>query len=274
MLNVTRTWNSVSAVGADAPRPRARARLRAAARGAFGAPLAEKPLHADTLAGLQAESEAAFHLTFFVVELLGREEARRVGRARGRGCCALLTPSAKLTTGRAGGRCGERGDRGVRRRGLRRRHGLPALLRDAQVLPIWEGTTNVLSLDALRTALKDEGALASLKAEVESLTREASDERLARPARAAREAVAHAESWLAANAGKSPATLEAGARRFSMTLGRALSLALLTRHAHWSLEQERDTRAAAAARRFALNGVDLIEDDADPADALALMDDR
>jgi acyl-CoA dehydrogenase len=28
--------------------------------------------------------------------------------------------------------------------------GLPALLRDAQVLPIWEGTTNVLSLDTLR----------------------------------------------------------------------------------------------------------------------------
>ena len=26
--------------------------------------------------------------------------------------------------------------------------GLPRLLRDAQVLPIWEGTTNVLSLDS------------------------------------------------------------------------------------------------------------------------------
>ena len=29
--------------------------------------------------------------------------------------------------------------------------GLPQLLRDRQVLPIWEGTTNVLSLDTLRT---------------------------------------------------------------------------------------------------------------------------
>ena len=28
--------------------------------------------------------------------------------------------------------------------------GLPLLLRDAQVLPIWEGTTNVLALDTLR----------------------------------------------------------------------------------------------------------------------------
>ena len=28
--------------------------------------------------------------------------------------------------------------------------GLPRLLRDAQVLPIWEGTTNVLAVDVLR----------------------------------------------------------------------------------------------------------------------------
>ena len=28
--------------------------------------------------------------------------------------------------------------------------GIPRLLRDAQVLPIWEGTTNVLSVDVLR----------------------------------------------------------------------------------------------------------------------------
>ena len=34
--------------------------------------------------------------------------------------------------------------------------GLPTLLRDAQVLPIWEGTTNVLALDALlRTDLAE-----------------------------------------------------------------------------------------------------------------------
>ena len=44
------------------------ARSYARQRVAFGAPLARKPLHADTLAGLQAEFEAAFHLAFFVVE--------------------------------------------------------------------------------------------------------------------------------------------------------------------------------------------------------------
>jgi acyl-CoA dehydrogenase len=57
MLNVTRTWNSVSAVS-YMRRGIALARDYAKKRVAFGAPLAEKPLHVDTLAGLQAEYEA------------------------------------------------------------------------------------------------------------------------------------------------------------------------------------------------------------------------
>jgi len=34
-------------------------------RTAFGSTLSAKPLHMDTLAGLQSEFEAAFHLAFF-----------------------------------------------------------------------------------------------------------------------------------------------------------------------------------------------------------------
>ncbi|MET0623759.1 MAG: acyl-CoA dehydrogenase family protein [Pyrinomonadaceae bacterium] len=272
MLNVTRLWNGVSAA-ALMRRGVALARDYARRRAAFGSSLAEKPLHADTLAGLQAEAEAALHLAFYAAELTGRDEARELDEAGAR-LLRLLTPLMKLTTARAAVGVASEAVEAFGGAGYVEDTGVPVLLRDSQVLSIWEGTTNVLSLDALRTALKDEGALASLKAEVESLTRTARDERLARVSLAAREAVAHAESWLAANAAKSPATLEAGARRFCLTLGRGLALALLARHAQWSLEEERDTRAASAARRFALNRVDLIEDDADPADALALMDDR
>ena len=35
--------------------------------------------------------------------------------------------------------------------------GLPSLLRDSQVLSIWEGTTNILSLDVLRSIQKSKG---------------------------------------------------------------------------------------------------------------------
>src|SRR5205085_984375 len=168
--------------------------------------------------------------------------------------------------------------------------GIPALLRDAQVLSIWEGTTNVLSLDALRSLARDVkdggrggsvegddgrdgGALALLKTEAEACARSVTDARLARSVSVARSALEHAEGWLARAAGEGQSSLEAGARRFAMTAGRALALALLARHAQWSLDEERGARALAAARRFALSGVDLITDGIDPADSFALTND-
>jgi len=141
------------------------------------------------------------------------------------------------------------------------------------VLPIWEGTTNVLALDALRAALKEGDVLASLKEEVELCARSAGDARLAHASQVAREAAAHAGAWLAKASSEGRAALESGARRFALTLGRALSLALLTRHAQWSLGEERDGRALAACRRFALSGIDLVVE-TDAEDAFALMNDR
>src|SRR5574341_1465438 len=98
MLNVTRTWNSVAAC-ALARRGLALAHDYAGKRVAFGAPLAEKPLHVDTLAGLEAEFQGALQLTFFVVELMGREEADKAS-AEQKSLLRLLTPVAKLLTGR------------------------------------------------------------------------------------------------------------------------------------------------------------------------------
>ncbi|MFQ5577355.1 MAG: acyl-CoA dehydrogenase family protein, partial [Anaerolineae bacterium] len=77
MLNITRTWNSVIAA-ALMRRGLALARDYARRRVAFGASLAQQPLHADTLAGLQAELEAAFHLAFRLVELIGLSETGRL----------------------------------------------------------------------------------------------------------------------------------------------------------------------------------------------------
>jgi alkylation response protein AidB-like acyl-CoA dehydrogenase len=98
MLNVTRAWNSVSAC-ALMRRGLALARDFARKRVVFGAPLAEKPLHLDTLAGLQAEFLGAFHLTFFVVELLGRSDAGQASEQHEQ-LLRILTPVAKLLTGR------------------------------------------------------------------------------------------------------------------------------------------------------------------------------
>src|SRR5919197_190014 len=125
------------------------ARDYARRRTAFGSTLAEKPLHADTLAGLQAEAEAALHLTFFVAELTGREEAGEIEEGQAR-LLRLLTPLMKLTTARAAIAVTSEVMEAFGGAGYFEDTGLPVLLRDAQVLSIWEGTTNVLALDTLR----------------------------------------------------------------------------------------------------------------------------
>ena len=83
MLNITRTWNAICAVG-GMRRGLALARDYATRRVAFGAPLSDKPLHVDTLAALEAEYEGAFLLAFRAVELLGREEAGELGEHEAR----------------------------------------------------------------------------------------------------------------------------------------------------------------------------------------------
>ncbi|MDQ2938176.1 MAG: acyl-CoA dehydrogenase family protein, partial [Acidobacteriota bacterium] len=358
LLNITRLWNGISAVSLMR-RGLALALDYARKRIAFGSPLVDKPLHMDTLAGLQAEAEAAFHLAFYVAELTGRSETAsttaRVGQAflpvtdatgatdlgtlNSLECgdssplsvaaasnsqsnqaasinqneallLRLLTPVMKLTTGKQAVTVLSEVIEAFGGAGYVEDTGLPQLLRDAQVLPIWEGTTNVLSLDTLRalgsstsnvqshvqvgmsqgqegglapapirTASRSdrpvaqlgmsqgqEGGLApaldpggptslpfqAFKSAVSNCLSEAHDPRLTDPIRITQSALAHAETWL------SESNSEASARRFAMTLGRTMELALLIKHAQWSQDHESDARAIAAARRFANSGIDLL----------------
>lgn len=256
MLNITRTWNAICAV-ATMRRAIALARDYAHKRVAFGAPLSQKPLHADTMAWMQCEFEGAFHLAFRAAELLGREENGTI-TPREWELLRLLVPIAKLTTGQQAVAVVSEAIEAFGGAGYVEDTGLPLILRDAHVLPIWEGTTNVLSLDALRAISKSE-ALPAFIEELVALVDTARDERLVRAGNIARDAAIHAQRWIARVANEDPARLEAGARRFAMTLGRAMELALLVRHAQWSLDHERDGRAAAAAARFARTTVALVE---------------
>jgi alkylation response protein AidB-like acyl-CoA dehydrogenase len=255
MLSVTRTWNAVSAVS-GMRRALALAKDYARRRKAFGALLVDKPLHADTLASLEAEYAGAFCLAFRSAQLLGALEhgasdlEDRLSR--------VLVPIAKLTTGKQAVAIASEAIESCGGAGYIEDTGLPRLLADAQVLPIWEGTTNVLSLDTLR-ALGKGGALEAVAAEVETNIGAAKEPGLAKPAEAARAAVRHAIAWVQ-EAMTTPDRLEAGARRFAMTLGRSLELSLLVAHAQWCIDNGHGPRTAAAARRFAMNGVDQIND--------------
>jgi alkylation response protein AidB-like acyl-CoA dehydrogenase len=256
MLNVTRTWNAIGAI-AGMRRAIALARDYAKKRVQFGAPLSDKPLHTDTLAGMQAELEGAFHLVFHVAHLLGKAEDGSITPAEA-AALRLYTPIMKLTTGKQGVAVVSEALECFGGAGYVEDTGLPRLLRDAQVLSIWEGTTNVLSLDALR-AIAKEGALAPFLEEIALATAAANPE-LSDEAKAARRAADRAAAWLEQTYAKDAGRVEAGARRFALTLGRAAELALLVEHASWSLAHEGDRRPALAAKRLLRHGIDLIDD--------------
>ncbi|MFQ5576146.1 MAG: acyl-CoA dehydrogenase family protein, partial [Anaerolineae bacterium] len=196
------------------------------------------------------------HLAFRLVELIGLSETGRLD-AEGTALLRLLTAVTKLTTARQAVAAVSEAIEAFGGAGYVEDTGLPVLLRDAQVLSIWEGTTNVLSLEALR-ALKGGAALAAFKTELAGHARAARESGLVDVARHARAAAGQAEAWLTEAMRAGQPALEAGARRFAITLGRSLALALLVRQAQWSLDNEGDSRAAAAARRFAQHGVTLI----------------
>jgi acyl-CoA dehydrogenase len=267
MLQITRTWNSVMAT-ATMRRGIALARDYARQRSAFDARLSRQPLHVETLAGLQTEFEGAFHLSFLVAGLLGADETDTADTQQ-KLLLRVLTSVAKLTTGRQVVEVLSEVIEAFGGAGYVEDTGLPTLLRDAHVLPIWEGTTNVLALDTLR-ALAQPGAWEAISGLAEHAISGLTDPALAAAGRQACAALNHARRWFAAASER--AQCERGARRLALTIGRSLELALLVAHAAWSLAHERDGRARIAALRFARSTINLIADD--DHDDLALADDQ
>lgn len=245
VLNITRLWNAVCAL-ATMRRCLALARDYAHRRSAFGRTLLEQPLHADTLAGMQAEFEAAFHLVFHVAELLGRAQTGVASRDE-EALLRLLTPLAKLWTGKLAVEIASESLEAFGGMGYLEDTGLPQLLRDAQVYPIWEGTTNVLSLDALRAL--DGNGLAPWRNALDALL-----DPTAADHADIRAAADDAEAWLRA-CGDDRIALQAGARGLALTMARSFAAALLARHAAWALAVHADRHPHAALQRFRAHGL-------------------
>lgn len=253
MLVVTRAWNSVTSV-AFMRRALALARSYAGQRRAFGSMLDQLPLHVDTLAGLEAETRGAFLLAFELVELMGRQEVGELTDEQ-RALMRLLTPIAKLLTAKQAVAVVSECIEAFGGAGYVEDTGLPALLRDTQVLPIWEGTTNVLALDAL---LRGEltAALPAVHARIAECVQDAKDERLAAAGAKAVQAIEHVATWVREHG--DAVQVQSHARRVAMTIGRALELAFLVEHARWELDAGAGRTSLAAAVRFAAAPVDLL----------------
>lgn len=169
MFNVTRLYNSVTSLAAFR-RLLTLAHDYSNKRVAFGKSISDQPLTKRILNEADNVFSHLFFFTFFVAELFGNEEVYEHKNSLGLSkeemgkCLRLLTPVLKLYTAKKtviwtsellevfGGT------------GYIEDSNIPRMYRDNQVFPIWEGTTNVLSLDLLRALHKDEswGILAKL----------------------------------------------------------------------------------------------------------------
>ncbi len=258
LVVVTRLHNAAAAAG-GMRRGLDYAKAFAGTRTVAGGRLGDSPLHRATLGALGVHAQAAYALAAHAFALLGRVEVD--GDTAAATELRLVAPLVKLLTGRLAVAAASEYVEAFGGAGYVEDTGVPRLLRDAQVLPIWEGTTNVLSLDVLRAIGRDEG-VDPVFARVE------------RAADLAVKAVPAAADPIAASlpvlrdrlvaAAKDPTNpgVVAGARHLAVGLGDALAAALLVDHADWAAMQDEESPIIAAElwARQRLAGQDIAED--------------
>jgi alkylation response protein AidB-like acyl-CoA dehydrogenase len=226
MLNITRLHNAISSA-AGMRRAVMLAYGYATQREAFGRRLVGHPLHREVLLDMAVQAEAALYLTMRVAALLGKLETRTASEAEAslfRVCVTL----AKLYTARQAVAVASEAIECFGGQGYMEDTGIPRLLRDAQVLPIWEGTTSVLALDVLRVVRKP-GVIEAIASELE---------RLGSPGRA------RVITLLSELALKDAEVAQGAARRLAFALAEAWIEGLLS-------EAGQGTRGALVAARWA-----------------------
>ena len=227
LFNITRVYNAVAGV-AGMRRAIALARDYARRRHAFGKPLIEHPLHVETLAEMQLELRAAFLLAFRVVELLGKDECGIAAESESR-LLRFLIPVAKLYTAKQAIAVASEALEAFGGAGYVEDTGIPRLLRDAQVLSIWEGTTNVLSLDALRAMERSE-VLAEWASDVRRRLSVVKTAGLSSSVERTLKAVHRIEQYVARSKNAGTDFQQAGARRFAFAIARTEAATLLIEH--------------------------------------------
>jgi alkylation response protein AidB-like acyl-CoA dehydrogenase len=258
LVVVTRLHNAAAAAG-GMRRGLDYARGYAQTRRIAGGVLAANPLHRATLGTLAVHAQAAYALAVHGFALLGRVEVD--GDPAAEAQLRLVAPLAKLLTGRLAVASASEYLECFGGAGFVEDTGIPRLLRDAQVLPIWEGTTNVLSLDVLRAVARGEGVTA-LTDQIEAAA-QLTGTRLPALAGILDDSLAQLRERLAyvAKDPTDPAVV-AGARGLALQLGTVLAAALLAEHAGWAAQRGEEGPGVAATlwARQRLAGQDIAEE--------------
>ncbi|MGE5827379.1 MAG: acyl-CoA dehydrogenase family protein [Micromonosporaceae bacterium] len=261
LVVLTRLHNAAAAA-AGMRRGLAYARVYSGARQVASGRLADSPLHRATLAGLAVDAMAAFALASAGFALLGRVECDADPAAGAE--LRLVAPLAKLVTGKLAVASASEYLECFGGAGYVEDTGLPRLLRDAQVLPIWEGTTNVLSLDVLRALSREPGLGPAFLARLDQAVALASGLLVSGAVDGLRAARYQLTDPLAAAAADPTGSfVVAAARETALTMGYGLALALLVEHA--AATGDEATMAAAELWGRARLAIDSTATDANQA---------
>uniref|UniRef100_A0A8B9Q2K4 ACD11 dehydrogenase n=1 Tax=Apteryx owenii TaxID=8824 RepID=A0A8B9Q2K4_APTOW len=247
MLNITRIHNVIGAV-ASMRRMISLSREYALKRVAFGKLLKDHPLHMQTIARMEVQTRGAFLLLMEIVRLLGLVETN-LANEQDQLLLRLLIPVAKLYTGKQASAVVVEAMECFGGQGYMEDTGLPVIVRDTLVLSIWEGTTNILSLDVLRSLTKSQGqALAVFSSTVQrKLELASSIEKLEPAVKLMQDAISSLVQLIQRAGSKGAVTMELAARDFSYSLARIYAGALLIEHA---ARPDSSSMDVSAARRW------------------------
>jgi putative acyl-CoA dehydrogenase len=161
LFNVTRIYNTISAVS-YLRRAYALSKAYSKQREAFGQTIEQHPLHQKSLREMEIAYQSNTMLALFLARLLGKEDCKLASESE-QALLRLLTPVAKLYTAKQAIQYASEHIEMFGGIGYLEDSGIPVMLRDVQTLSIWEGTTNVLSLDMLRAMEKENGLTAFIE---------------------------------------------------------------------------------------------------------------
>nr|XP_009668546.1 PREDICTED: short/branched chain specific acyl-CoA dehydrogenase, mitochondrial-like [Struthio camelus australis]XP_009668547.1 PREDICTED: short/branched chain specific acyl-CoA dehydrogenase, mitochondrial-like [Struthio camelus australis]XP_009668548.1 PREDICTED: short/branched chain specific acyl-CoA dehydrogenase, mitochondrial-like [Struthio camelus australis]XP_009668549.1 PREDICTED: short/branched chain specific acyl-CoA dehydrogenase, mitochondrial-like [Struthio camelus australis] len=244
MLNITRIHNVIGAV-ASMRRMISLSREYALRRVVFGKLLKDHPLHMQTIARMEVQTRGAFLLLMEIVRLLGLVETN-MANEQDQLLLRLLVLVAKLYTGKQASAVVVEAMECFGGQGYVEDTGLPVIVRDTLVLSIWEGTTNILSLDVLRSLTKSQGeVMAVFSSTVQRKLELASSTAKLEPAvKLMRDAISRLMHLVQRAGSKGAATMELAARDFSYSLARIYAGGLLIEHAARPDSSSTDVSAA------------------------------
>ncbi|KZE50490.1 isovaleryl-CoA dehydrogenase [Brevibacillus parabrevis] len=152
-LNLSRICNAIASVGIMR-RALYEAKYYASERRAFQKPIDQYPMVREMLVNLLLDTEVSTGVVFDMIAVYDRVQDGSGGRDD-LALCRLLIPLLKYRTGEEAVEAAHTAIEIHGGNGFIEEYVTPRLLRDAQVLTVWEGTSNILALDILRVMQKE-----------------------------------------------------------------------------------------------------------------------